>query len=101
VGTCTIWAAELGAEIIALEPAPAGAGGRPVAELPVGYGYRFCRPDAAGRLIPVADPGLALIASPARYREVLFRDCRTSDCRTSTNPRALLPDAGIYLQPGS
>ena len=34
-----------------------GADRRPVAELLAGYGYRFYRPDPAGRLIPVTDPG--------------------------------------------
>jgi FkbM family methyltransferase len=43
-----------------------GADRRPIAELLAGYGYRLYRPDATGRLIPVADPGFGadVFASP-------------------------------------
>jgi FkbM family methyltransferase len=34
-----------------------GSDRRPVATLLAGYGYQLCRPDQAGRLRPVADPG--------------------------------------------
>jgi FkbM family methyltransferase len=43
---------------------------RPAAELLAGYGYRLFRPDAAGRLAPVADPGYGadVFAVPASGR---------------------------------
>jgi len=54
VGICAIWAAELGAKVIALELA---AGTFGPAELPVGHGCQLYRPDAAERLTPAPDPG--------------------------------------------
>jgi len=43
-----------------------GTDRRPVAELLAGHGYRLYRPDAAGRLVEVADPGFGadVFASP-------------------------------------
>jgi FkbM family methyltransferase len=48
-----------------------GSDRRPVARLLAGHGYQLCRPDQAGRLRPVTDPGFgadvfARPASPAR-----------------------------------
>jgi FkbM family methyltransferase len=44
-----------------------GADRRPVARLLAGYGYQLCRPDQAGRLVPVADHGFGadVFARPA------------------------------------
>jgi hypothetical protein len=43
-----------------------GTDRRPIAELLAGYGYRLFRPDAAGRLASVTDPGFGadVFASP-------------------------------------
>jgi FkbM family methyltransferase len=43
-----------------------GTDRRPIAELLAGHGYRLFRPDAAGRLAPVTDPGFGadVFASP-------------------------------------
>ncbi len=44
-----------------------GSDRRPVAGLLAGYGYQLCRPDQAGRLCPVTDPGFGadVFARPA------------------------------------
>jgi hypothetical protein len=44
-----------------------GADRTPVAELLADYGYRLYRPDPAGRLVPVAEPGFGadVFARPA------------------------------------
>jgi hypothetical protein len=44
-----------------------GADRRPVAGLLASYGYQLYRPDAAGHLVPVADPGYGadVFACPA------------------------------------
>jgi FkbM family methyltransferase len=49
-----------------------GADRRPVAELLAGHGYRLYRPDVAGRLAPVADPGFGADVFASLASEVAF-----------------------------
>jgi len=48
-----------------------GTDRRPVADLLAQHGYRLCRPDAAGRLVPISDTGFGVdvFACPALSRD--------------------------------
>jgi FkbM family methyltransferase len=72
-----------------------GTDRRPVAELLADHGYRLYRPDAAGCLIPVADPGFGadVFASPEPGEPSC--ECRSSVRKPAV--RALSPDAEVRL----